>query len=605
MKILVITHIFPNHLEPTGGIFNKYQVRALAEYCEIKVIAPIPWFPGCGLFSKKVEFSYAGKVMAKETMDGLEVMHPLYLTIPKIGRFLQGAFYFLRILPLILKMRKRFKFDAIYSTWAYPDSFAAALISKILSKPLVAKVHGSDINELGNSFCKRMMIRFALSNAERIVTVSLDLKNKICQMGIEESKISAIYNGVNREVFRILPQSGCRRELGIGPKENIILFVGNLKKVKGLSFLIEAVSILARKGELLRLYIIGTGPLETYLKTLVEKKSLQRQIIFLGVRSPEEIAIWMNASDILTLASINEGVPNVILEALSCGRPVVATKAGGIPEIVSSRDYGILTESGDAKSLASSIDEALSRDWDREKIAERGKSFSWDKNTSELYKVIYDVSFCEKNIIKDIILHIFPKQFLINRGRPSSKKVALTFDDGPDERFTGPILDILRQYDIRATFFIVGSKAEKHPEILKRITSEGHEIGNHGYYHGDGNGFRWSSINDEINRTQSIIKDVTGKSSGLFRAPYGKLNIYYLGLALIKGLTYVLWSVDPKDYLAWNASIIMENLERFRIRGGDIILMHDRLQSTIDALPKVIQKIRHLDLEFGTVKDIQ
>ena len=391
MKILVITHIYPNNLEPMGGIFNRYQIEFLSKHCEIKVIAPLPWYPGASFFPKRAEFPNAGKVLKEEIINGIEVKHPLYFVIPIIGRFLHGIAYFLRVLPVVLAVKRQFSFNVIYSTYAYPDSFAAALIALILRKPLIAKVHGSDINVIAKSFLRGKFVRFALSRAEKIIAVSEALKKEMIKMGVEEAKIIVVYNGVDKTIFQKRSIVASRKDLMLKMEGKVIVFIGNLKKIKGLTFLIEAVEMLKKNKFPAKLFIIGKGPIKDQLRRLVNCKSLEVDVTFLGGMFQKEILLWINAADIVCLPSINEGVPNVILESLSCGKAVVATNVGGIPEIVNSSDYGILLEPKNSKALAMALENALKKNWNRDKIVEYAECFSWKKNATILYDIMVQI----------------------------------------------------------------------------------------------------------------------------------------------------------------------------------------------------------------------
>jgi glycosyltransferase involved in cell wall biosynthesis len=391
-KLLVITHIYPNHLEPTGGLFNSYQVRELAKDYSIKVIAPLPWFPGLWLFGRRAEFYYSGRVKKFEVIDEVEVYHPLFISIPKIGRCLQVIFYFLSAWGVVKQINKRFRADLVISMYAYPDACAADWIASIMGKPHIAKVLGSDINLIAKTTIRGSLIKAALQKSKKIVSMSEDLNKKVVELGIPSSKTVVLYNGVDKNIFFLKTQAVCRAKLDIKASTRVILFVGNLKEIKGIEYLIDSFESMQGSIPELKLYLIGQGPREFYYKNIVTQKKLQNSISFLGAKGPAEISSWMSAADVLCLPSLNEGLPNVILESLSCGTPVVATRIGGIPEVVHSSEIGLLIEPKNSVLLADALIKALGKKWDRQFISDYGRKFSWEENARIFKGVIEEIS---------------------------------------------------------------------------------------------------------------------------------------------------------------------------------------------------------------------
>jgi glycosyltransferase involved in cell wall biosynthesis len=389
MQILVITNLFPNKIEPERATYNRQQISILSKLCSLKVVAPISWFPFKGLFEKGLASSQIPK---KEIINGVETFHPRYLMIPKIGRSFYGIFFFLSILLPVLHIYNTFKFDIIFSTWAYPDSFAAVLLSKLLRKPIITKVHGTDINEYIQYWLRRKMISFTLNNSGKVISVSKALRNKMIEIGVEPGKIKVIYNGVDSGIFKPLDKIKTRKALGIDINKKLILFVGNLKPVKGLKYLIKAFAGTATDiSKNINLIIIGQGELKKELEDETKKYGIQNCVYFLGGKMHYEISKWMNACDLLCLPSLNEGVPNVILEALACGMPVVASNVGGIPEVITSKDYGMLVKPKDYKELQKILQECLEKSWNREVINRYSFRFSWYHNAEMLFQEMRNI----------------------------------------------------------------------------------------------------------------------------------------------------------------------------------------------------------------------
>lgn len=356
-KILIIANIFPNNQEPTKGVFLKQEVLELAKLYELKVVAPIPW----ALPIKKIKrwFLYS-QIAEKEMLENIEVYHPRFLVIPKIARFSYGFFYFLSIFKLTKKIFANFKIDLIIAYYAYPDGFAAALLAKILKKQLIIKALGSDINVFTKGRIRRLLTTFALNSADRIISVTEDLKWKMVDLGISENKISVISNGVDSSKFRPMDKVTCRKELDFPQDKIIVMFIGNFVEVKGINYLIDAFALLQKEWERNYLLVLaGDGALRKTLEDKIQALGLSGAVKVVGRKPHENIPFLINACDVFCLPSINEGCPNVILEALACGKYIVATEVGGIPKLISSSKLGILVPPRDCKQLALGLNQAV------------------------------------------------------------------------------------------------------------------------------------------------------------------------------------------------------------------------------------------------------
>jgi len=385
MKVLIITNLFPNNRQPGRGIFNQQQFRELAQMCELKIIAPLPW---CPRFLSR--WDNCAQVPDKEMIDGIEVFHPRYLVTPKIGRSFYGYFLYLGIIPTIKKVAQSFSFDIILATWAYPDAFAGMLTAKHFKKPLVIKVHGSDVNLFSKYFWRRLMMRRAFEHSQKVIAVSSELKEKIQHLGILEDKIAVIGNGVNTHIFKPMEKNECRKKLALPLEPKLVVFIGNLVEVKGIEFLITAFRDLRDD---ITLRIVGEGGLQSKLEKQVRELNLSRRIVFTGRCPHMDIPVWMNAADIFCLPSLNEGCPNVVLEALACGTPVVASRVGGIPDMITSPGQGILTAPRDSKGLAQAIDTLITKVNSKQK-GEAILKRSWSDTAREVHQVLTQALHC-------------------------------------------------------------------------------------------------------------------------------------------------------------------------------------------------------------------
>ncbi len=388
MKILVISKIFPNALEPNFGTFVFDETKALSKIHEVRVVAPVPWFPEVKFFKNWYAYSQIPK---EEIIENIPVSHPTYLVTPKIGRSFYG--YFLRqgLKKTIEKIRVEFKFDIIIAHYAYPEGLAAAYFSKKYNCPLILKIHGSDINVDINYRARKIGVVKALRAADVILSVSEALKDKIIQLGIPAAKVFRLYNAVDSG-FSVQDQKMSRQKLNLLPDKKYILFIGNLIPIKGISNLIDAFEkyILKEFSEV-DLVIIGAGPLRSELEKKIEKINSGNRIRLLGVRPHSEIPAWMNACDLLCLPSYNEGFPVTLIEARACGLPFVASRVGGIPELVTPVDSDRLVPPGDIDALGKALKQKISESMLSEITRISRFARTWKDVAGEMTKIFIKV----------------------------------------------------------------------------------------------------------------------------------------------------------------------------------------------------------------------
>ncbi|MED4602599.1 polysaccharide deacetylase family protein [Paenibacillus validus] len=200
-------------------------------------------------------------------------------------------------------------------------------------------------------------------------------------------------------------------------------------------------------------------------------------------------------------------------------------------------------------------------------------------------------------------------QLLRLRGSSTGKKVALTFDDAPDLKFTPQVLDILKKYHVQATFFIVGSQAEKHPEVVKRIVNEGHVIGNHSYSHPLFTKLDEQSFQHQILQTQDTLHSLIGYRPRLIRPPYGEISENQLLWTSDRGYLVVNWNVDSMDWKQLNEPQVTSNILH-HTKAGSIVLQHSGggstqdLSGTVRALPHVIEKLQGQGYRLVTLPEL-
>ena len=353
MKILTVTSLYPNEVQPNHGIFVENRLRRIVGGgIEARVLAPVPWFPfSAGAFGRYARFA---RVPREETRCGIQVSHPRFPSIPKVGMSVAPLLMYAALERFVRReVLGGYDFDLIDAHYFYPDGVAAALLGRRYGKPVVITARGSDINLIAQYAIPRRQISWAARGAAAVIAVSKALKDRMMDLGIDSDRIFVLRNGVDLEAFRLKATSSASYQAGDAP---ILLSVGNLVAGKGHDLAIRALTLL--EGAELR--IAGDGPLLDSLRSLARSLSVEQRVRFLGRVPHERLPEVYGRADALILASAREGWPNVLLEAMACGTPVVATRVGGIPEIVKAEAAGVLVEDRSPEAIASAVKGLLS-----------------------------------------------------------------------------------------------------------------------------------------------------------------------------------------------------------------------------------------------------
>ncbi|WP_238122563.1 MULTISPECIES: polysaccharide deacetylase family protein [unclassified Xanthobacter] len=182
--------------------------------------------------------------------------------------------------------------------------------------------------------------------------------------------------------------------------------------------------------------------------------------------------------------------------------------------------------------------------------------------------------------------------------------IALTFDDGPNAQTTPKLLDLLKERGIKATFFVLGNMAAKHPDVLKRIADEGHEIGNHSWSHPQLTRIKLDAADKQVSDTNEVVFQVTGKRPHFLRPPYGSMKPALRDhLEKEYGLTIVNWSVDPLDWKRRDSQVVYDEIMK-QVQPGAIVLAHDIYPSTVDAMARVLDDLIAKGYKFGTIPQL-
>jgi teichuronic acid biosynthesis glycosyltransferase TuaC len=377
LKIAVVTRYFPSSAEPWQGRSAYQTLRLLAGSTNLRVFYPNAVYPSFlnprSRIYRRLDSSWSPPDVKTNYHD--------FPTLPLVCRPLNGWLAARVLLPHV----RNFAPDIIFSCFLYPDGYAALRIGKALSVPTVAMSIGSDINRIGDPV-SAMLTRVVLRESSFVMSVSEDLRTKAIAMGASSQKSCAIVNGCDLSAFHIRDRHQARQKLGIDLAAEAIVYVGRMDARKGLRELVEAATIMHPKRTRLHVYLVGEGPDRPIIESAIAASNATQYIHVLSACAFDEVPAWMAAADLITLPSYMEGCPNVVLEALACGRPVVATNVGGIPEIMSDSS-GYLVPPRDTAALVHALESTLDRTWDAVSISSRW-SRSWNVVAEELLGVL-------------------------------------------------------------------------------------------------------------------------------------------------------------------------------------------------------------------------
>jgi glycosyltransferase involved in cell wall biosynthesis len=376
MRITVVTSYFPTSARPYGGNSAFQTLLRLQPHASIAVVSPQEHYLNLP-FLKPARYEPADLTWEPPEFETTYVSYPV---VPIVSRPFNGPICAKILLPYVRMTRP----DLILNYWLYPDGYAAVRIARELGIPVIVGAIGSDLRHRNDPITVGL-VRETMLRADAVITVSEELRRQAIAQGIPAAKITAILNGCDTAVFRPGDRDEARARVGCDPSDELIVYAGNLLVTKGLGELMDAFLELARVRPRLRLAIVGQGPYRDTLARRAASANSAKRVLLPGRCDATGIAQWMRAADIFCLPSYTEGCPNVVVEALACGRPIVATNVGGIPELVRP-DSGILVPPRDSAALRAALQQAFSKQWDSAEIA-RTSTRSWETVSAETWAV--------------------------------------------------------------------------------------------------------------------------------------------------------------------------------------------------------------------------
>ena len=382
MRFVLFSTLYPNAAAPAHGVFVENRLRAYLEKyrAETKVIAPVPWFPFAhGAFGQYARYARAPK---SEVRHGLDIDHPRYVVAPKIGmEWAPGALAkaFRRSLAALIETGWRP--DFIDAHYLYPDGVAAAAVAKEFNLPLVLTARGSDVSQIPDYEGPRRAIMSAVMAADAVICVAEALREKLIDLGAPPEKLRTLRNGVNLELFKPLDRDACRSALNV--KGPVLASIGHLIERKGHHLVIDALSDIKEA----TLLIVGEGEMRRSLEKRAHDLGVAGRVRFLGAIAHERLPEILNAVDALVLASSREGWPNVLLEAMACGVPCIATDVWGNREVVAAPAAGGLAASRTPEAIAAAVKDLLAAPPDREATRAYAEAHSWDETTGGMHEI--------------------------------------------------------------------------------------------------------------------------------------------------------------------------------------------------------------------------
>lgn len=373
MRLLVFASLYPNAMQPRHGVFVEERLRHLVDTGRIEatVVAPVPWFP----FRHRRFGAYAAfaGVPEREQRYGIEILHPRYPVIPKFGMNFAPSLLTRAMLPVLRKLCAQAPdFDLIDAHYFYPDGVAAARLGALLGKPVVITARGSDVTFIPCHRAPRRQIQWAAAQAAAIVTVSRALKDGLVALDVDPGKATVLRNGVDLERFGPRDRQKIRKAWGL--TGTVWMTAGHLIEVKGVHI---AIGMLAKFPDV-TLLVVGSGPEERRLRAQARQLGLESRVRFVGAVKHAQLSDYYNAADALIHASSREGMPNVVLESLACGTPVVASPFDGVDEVLETPETGEIAAERSVEAMAAAWVRLRERAPSRAATRRAGEQMGWE-----------------------------------------------------------------------------------------------------------------------------------------------------------------------------------------------------------------------------------
>lgn len=393
MKVLMVTDVFPNHVNPNLGTFSLERLKTIQKMAEVKVVAAVPYFPSWGFLKGFKKWHDYSRVKLHEVVEGTDVYHPRRVVIPKVGGASSGYFYYRTLKNAFGKIAGEFKYDVIDAHFIWPDGYAALRAGKEMGVPVCITAHGTDVNLMPDFPSIRPLIAKTIKGADRIIAVSGALAEIVKSLGGVDEKVRVIHNGVDITKFKRIDRDEARNEIGVDGGAKVLISIGALIPRKGHEYLIDGVDMLVNGEGMkdIQLLILGKGESQGALEERIRTLNLEKHVRLVGPVPHMELYRWLSASDFFCLTSSREGWPTVFFESWACGVPVLATAVHGAPEAICSDAYGLLIDRQDPALVAEAIKKAMDMKWDPGVMMDYAAANTWERLSQDIYGELLSV----------------------------------------------------------------------------------------------------------------------------------------------------------------------------------------------------------------------
>lgn len=413
MRICLLTHTYPRFPNDTTAPFVESTAETLQKQgVDVTVLTPdTPMFArtptdhGVNLQTYRYFFPRSLQQLgySNTLINDCQIKKYVYLLAPFM--FISGVFN-------LFRLHRKNRFDLIHAFWLLPNGFIGAVLCKAYNLPLIITMQGSDMFITKQNPFFKWMATWTLKHTQMITSVTPTFLPELAALGVPETKRCLIPNGVDPEAFlsvllKAQEHIEIRRRFSIPEEDGIIFALGRIVLKKGFDILIQALPLVKEKVPNVTFIIGGDGTDLSRLKIMAKELNVSKNIRFPGTINRSEVPAYFHLCDVFTLPAVFDpkgnvdGCPNVILEAMACGRPVVASNISGIPIVVKDGETGILVEERNVSELAAALVTLLTDKSKRQRFGQAGRErilneLTWDKAIKQI-KEVYQRSV--KNIL--------------------------------------------------------------------------------------------------------------------------------------------------------------------------------------------------------------
>ncbi len=382
MKVLSFSYCFPNRDNPTWGMFVQQRLAALGKRIELRVCSPVPWFPG---------LKGKGGHPAAASWRELTVYRPRFFYFPGVLKNLDARFYVRGLRSWFHELCRTWQPDLLDAHFVWPDGVGVAALAREAGLPYVITLRGK-LYECLKVPAQARQCAAALAGAAAVISVSGRLAAAAAELGVPDDRLTVIANGVDREHFHPRDKMACRQSLGLPATGKLLVTVAHLGQRKGHHEVIRALALLPSE---VRLVIVGgaaQGGTPEKLREVAREAGVAGRLILPGPQAYDRVPLFFSAADASVLASYREGCPNVVLESLACGTPVVATDVGAVPDILPTPAAGRIVPLHDPEALSRALAEVLAVEWPPGEVVENSGVRSWAEVASEVENVFKKIA---------------------------------------------------------------------------------------------------------------------------------------------------------------------------------------------------------------------